>query len=260
MPWMAVPHGGSALFTLVRSRLRVSRLGSRRSPAWGCSSPPQSPSRPARTQPVSTPFSQWGDANSYFLIPGGTFEGTADQVGWTLSGASLSSGNEPFLVNGSDDSQSLTIAGGGSATSPFFCVDNTMTSLRFFAQQTASGGSLHVRALIQTPDGVQTVRLARLADGSMPAWAPTQPISGDTSGLSDDQSLMVALQFTVPRRERKLAGRRRVRRSRTARAEPRIADRAEGSVVERYEDEAESATERLLEHSWERASAASLGA
>ena len=198
MPWMAVPHGGSALFTLVRSRLRVvatriaalAFLGVFVAPAVALASCP--------APPVSTPFSQWGDANSYFPIPGGTFEGTADQVGWTLSGASLSSGNEPFLVNGSDDSQSLTIAGGGSATSPFFCVDNTMTSLRFFAQQTASGGSLHVRALIQTPDGVQTVRLARLADGSMPAWAPTQPISGDTSGLSDDQSLLVALQFTVP--------------------------------------------------------------
>ena len=151
------------------------------------------------TQPVSTPFSQWGDDNSYFLVPGGSFEGTADQVGWTLSGASLTQGNEPFYVNDPSDTQSLTISGGGSATSPFFCVDNTMGSMRFFAQETAPGGGLHVRALVQTADGgTETVPVAHLFDGSMPSWAPTQPITADTSGLADDQTLMVALQFTVP--------------------------------------------------------------
>ena len=149
------------------------------------------------TQPVSNPFSQWGDNNNYFLVPGGSFEGTADQVGWTLSGASLTQGNEPFYVDSSSDSQSLTISGGGSATSPFFCVDNTMGSFRFFAQQIEAGGGLHVYALVQTADGVQTVPIARLFDGSMPSWAPTQPITGDTEGLSDDQTLQVALEFSV---------------------------------------------------------------
>ncbi len=149
------------------------------------------------TQPVSNPFSQWGDNNNYFLVPGGSFEGTADQVGWTLSGASLTQGNEPFYVDSSSDSQSLTISGGGSATSPYFCVDNTMGSLRFFAQQIEAGGGLHVYALVQTADGVQTVPIARLFDGSMPSWAPTQPITGDTEGLSDDQTLQVALEFSV---------------------------------------------------------------
>jgi hypothetical protein len=149
------------------------------------------------TQPVSNPFSQWGDNNNYFLAPGGSFEGTTDQVGWTLSGASLTQGNEPFYVDSSSDSQSLTISGGGSAISPFFCVDNTMGSLRFFAQQIEAGGGLHVYALVQTANGVQTVPVARLLDGSMPSWAPTQPITGDTENLSDDQTLQVALEFSV---------------------------------------------------------------
>jgi hypothetical protein len=149
------------------------------------------------TQPVTNPFSQWGDNNNYFLAPGGSFEGTTDQVGWTLSGASLTQGNEPFYVDSSSDSQSLTISGGGSAISPFFCVDNTMGSLRFFAQQIEAGGGLHVYALVQTANGVQTVPVARLFDGSMPSWAPTQPITGDTENLSDDQTLQVALEFSV---------------------------------------------------------------
>jgi hypothetical protein len=148
-------------------------------------------------QAVTSPFSQWGDTNNYFLIPGGSFEGTGDQLGWTLSGASLTAGNEPFYVNDSGDGQSLTIAGGGSATSPYFCVDNTMGSLRFFAQQVSPGAGLRVTALVQSADGrVSSVPVTHLFDGSAPAWAPTNP-AGNASGLSDDQTVMVALQFTV---------------------------------------------------------------
>ncbi len=197
-------HGGSALSNFVRSRLRaavtsvaaLAFLGLLALPGSALAVSSIMASCP--TQPTSTPFAQWGDANNYYLAPGGSFEGAADQAGWTLSGASLTSGNEPFFVNDSGDSQSLSIAGGGSATSPYFCVDNTMASLRFFARQAEAGGDLQVQALVQTGNGVDTVPLADLADGSVPSWAPTQPIVGDTSGLADGQKLMVALQFSVP--------------------------------------------------------------
>ena len=150
------------------------------------------------TQPVSTPFSQWGDSNDYFLVPGGSFEGTSDQVGWTLSNASLTTGNEPFNVNDPGDQQSLTINGGGSATSPFFCVDDTMSSLRFFAQQAGGGTDLRVKALVQNADGsVTAVPVADLADGSMPAWAPTDPLGG-SGHLPAGTSVMVALRFRAP--------------------------------------------------------------
>ena len=185
------------MVSLVRSRLRVARraaalafLGVFAVPGIALASCP--------AQPVSTPFLQWGDNNSYFLIPGGSLEGTSDQVGWTLSNASLTPGNEPFYANDSGDSQSLTISGGGSATSPFFCVDNTMGSLRFFAQEVSSGAGLRVLALVQNSDGsVTTVPIAHLADGSISTWAPTDPITGNTSGLADDQTLSVALEFRV---------------------------------------------------------------
>jgi hypothetical protein len=147
---------------------------------------------------VSTPFAPWGDSSNYFLVPGGSFEGTADGVGWSLSGATLSPGNEPFAVNGSTDGQSLTVNGGGSATSPYFCVDNTMTSLRFFAQQVTAGSDLQVDALVQRPNGDATVPLADLTDGSMPSWAPTQAIGGNTDALPNGNSISVALRFTAP--------------------------------------------------------------
>ncbi|HWE09117.1 MAG TPA: hypothetical protein VG325_07175 [Solirubrobacteraceae bacterium] len=151
-----------------------------------------------RSQPLSTPFAQWGDTSNYFLVPGGSFEGTPDQVGWSLSNAGLTPANEPFQVGGNSDQQSLTINAGGSATSPYFCVDNTMTDLRFFAQQVTAGSDLQVQALVQTDNGVETVPVGNLADGSDPAWAPTDPIAGNTAAIPSGQSLMVALQLVVP--------------------------------------------------------------
>jgi hypothetical protein len=149
-------------------------------------------------QPVTTPFSQWGDTSNYFLVPGGNFEGTSDQVGWSLSNASLTPGNEPFYVDSSSDSQSLTIDAGGTATSPFFCVDNTMPDLRFFAQEATAGTDLEVQAVVDSPYGQITVPVADLADGSMPSWAPTAPISGDSGVIPEGETMMVALQFVAP--------------------------------------------------------------
>jgi hypothetical protein len=150
------------------------------------------------TQPVSNPFSQWGDANDYFLVPGGSFEGTPDQVGWTLSNASLTSGNEPANVTSSNDQQSLTINAGGSATSPYFCADNTMSSLRFFAEQVTAGTDLRVDALVQTSNGVQAVAIGDLPDGSISSWAPTQPLGAGSGTLPAGTSIMVALRFVAP--------------------------------------------------------------
>jgi hypothetical protein len=149
-------------------------------------------------QPVSTPFQQWGDTSSYFLVPGGSLEGTIDDIGWNLSGAELTQGIEPFNVDGPGDSQSVTIDGGGSATTPFFCVDNSMASMRFFARQTAGGSDLQVQAVIHTWHGNVVKQIGDLADGSMPSWAPTDPIDGGAGQLPAGRTLMVALRFHVP--------------------------------------------------------------
>lgn len=147
-------------------------------------------------QPLSQPFSPWGDENSYFLVPGGSFE--SGTPSWSLQNAALTAGNEPFAVGSATDAQSLTINAGGSATTPFFCVDDTMSSLRLFTVQDAPGSDLQVQALVSGSSGVSTVALADLADGSVTGWAPTQPITGDTSSLQGGQTAQVALRFTVP--------------------------------------------------------------
>jgi hypothetical protein len=149
------------------------------------------------TQPTKQTFAKWGDSSSYFLVPGGSFEGTPAQVGWTLTGATLTPGNEPFHVNAVTDDQSLLIGGGGSATSPAFCVDSTMSSLRFFVRQTAPGSDLKIQGVVQTPRGPFALTVADLADGSLSSWTPVQvPLS--TNRIPKGFSVSAALRLVAP--------------------------------------------------------------
>jgi hypothetical protein len=150
------------------------------------------------SQPVSTPFTHWGDNSSYFLVPGGSFEGTTAQVGWTLSNASLTSTNDSSSVSHGGGEQALTINGGGSATSPYFCLDSTMTAFRFFARQLQGGSDLKVVGLVKTWYGAYRVPLAAIPDGSMSSWGPVSKIAIPTSRIPIQISIPVSVRFVVP--------------------------------------------------------------
>jgi hypothetical protein len=80
------------------------------------------------------PFAPWGDSARYNLAPGGDFEADARQS-WTLAGgASFVSGNEPWKVAGANDSRSLRLPPGATATSPVMCVGLEHPTLRLFAK------------------------------------------------------------------------------------------------------------------------------
>lgn len=84
------------------------------------------------------------DLRYYFTAPSGTFEnGTS---GWVLSNAGVTSGNEPWNVNGGGAS-SLRIGSGGYAASPIFCNQFGENSLRFFYKGTP-GARVHLKMLV----------------------------------------------------------------------------------------------------------------
>ncbi|MGB9186066.1 MAG: hypothetical protein WCB67_18600 [Solirubrobacteraceae bacterium] len=150
------------------------------------------------TLATTTPLSQFGDTNNYFVVPGGTFEGSSLPAGWTASGASLTAGSEPFHVLNASDNQSLTIQAGGSVTTPYACIDATMPEMRFFAHQIGSGSDLKVDVLVKLGGWTMSVPLADLADGSMPAWALTDPILAPPGqSLAPGVIVQGALRFSV---------------------------------------------------------------
>jgi hypothetical protein len=126
-------------------------------------------------QSLGKPFLPWLDLASYHIAPGGTFESGTD--GWTLDGASLRDGNEPWQVHGSGETSSLAIAAGGSATTPATCVGVEHPTIRLFAKRTSgwSTGRLSVEVLFEDASG--TVRSAGIGQvGSDGTWSPTAPL------------------------------------------------------------------------------------
>jgi hypothetical protein len=119
-------------------------------------------------------FTALGDNANYTPLSGGTFEGS--MTGWTLNHAAVAPGNETWHVAGSSDDQSLSIAPGGSAVSPTFCVSSLTPSWRFFANAAdgSSSSVLHVAAQVSTPGGhVMTFPLTSLSGSNYDSWAAT---------------------------------------------------------------------------------------
>ncbi len=122
-------------------------------------------------QTLSKPFRPWGDLADYTLSPGGAFE--AGEQAWSLSGAQIEAGNEPFRVRKASDGRSLELQPGEVATSPVMCVGLEHPTLRLFAKgERKLLSSLTVEVITETSLGL-TLALpigVALPSGS---WQPT---------------------------------------------------------------------------------------
>ena len=88
-------------------------------------------------------FSAWGDLHPYYLVPNGGFESGSN--GWSLRGASVVYGNEPFYPSGS---HSLALPSGSTATSPVVCIGPNDLGIRMFVSDAGGTDSgLRVRVL-----------------------------------------------------------------------------------------------------------------
>ena len=166
------------------------------------------------TENLDRAFLPWLDFANYTLAPGGSMEGGA--TGWSLSGASVVAGNEPFHVHGDDDASSLALPAGSSATTAAICVGLEHPTLRFFARSSGSLttlalSSLKVDVLFQGAAG----NVVTLPIGIAPAalhtqWRPTLPVPiiANLLPLLPGERTAVAFRFT-PQGQRHLADRRR---------------------------------------------------
>jgi hypothetical protein len=127
-------------------------------------------------QAVENPFVAWGDTADYVSVPGGAFEGEGPD--WSTSGSAASvDGNEPWTVRSDEDSTSLNLASGSSATSGSLCVGVEHPTLRFFARSKGSAlqqllSAMTVEVLFQDLLGV-TRSLPIGVIKSPTGWNPT---------------------------------------------------------------------------------------
>lgn len=106
-------------------------------------------------KPATQVFAPWNDSSQYNLAPGGSFEGGAGS--WSLGGgASLVTGNEPWMVAGATHSRSLRLPPGATATSPVICIGLEHPSIRFFAKNnTLLLSTMTVEVIVETSLGLK---------------------------------------------------------------------------------------------------------
>jgi hypothetical protein len=123
-------------------------------------------------------FSQFGDTRDYSLLSGASFEsGTS---GWTLTKASVISGNESYKVRASTDSHALSVDPKGLVVSPSFCVGIEHPTFRFFARQTSgSWAQLNVKLRWKDSGGnVNETTVGSLSGSNgYSSWAPTPSLA-----------------------------------------------------------------------------------
>ena len=151
--------------------------------------------------PLTQPFAQFGDSNSYKLVPGGDFEGSL--TGWTLTGgAKRVTPSEPFGATGSVGKSSIYLPAGGSIQSPYTCVDFAYPTFRFFAKNNGLLSTVVVSVVYKEPLlGPVAVPIGPVL--LSPGWAPSLPmltvseVQGLVNGLLAQGTPQVALKFTA---------------------------------------------------------------
>ena len=151
-------------------------------------------------QAVSKTFLPWLDLADYTALSGGDFESNA--AGWSLDDAAVAGGNEPYRVGGANDSKSLAIDAGGSATSPTICVGLNHPTIRFFAKRQSGGwlslASLRVDVLFETANGtVASLPIGTVGGGG--SWQVTSPmlVVANLLPLLPGEKTPVAFRFTA---------------------------------------------------------------
>jgi hypothetical protein len=145
------------------------------------------------------PFAPWLDLASYVFAPNGGLESGADD--WSLAGrATVTRENESSYVHGVDDSRSLSLPAGASATTSTMCVDATSPDLRFFARSSGSLLSMLKVDLLYTDALGQPRALTVALLTAGPSWRPTPPIAFLANltllPLVTDGTTDVAFRFT----------------------------------------------------------------
>lgn len=151
-------------------------------------------------QALSKTFLPWLDLADYTALSRGDFERGA--AGWSLDGGAVANGNEPYRVGGANDSKSLALSSGGSATSPAICVGITHPTIRFFAKRRSGGllstATLGVDVLFETASGeVASLPIGAVAgDGSWQVTSP-MPVVANLLPLLPGETTPVAFRFTA---------------------------------------------------------------
>lgn len=144
--------------------------------------------------PTTKAFAKWSDYANYAFAPNGGFE--SGSTGWSLKGgAKVVAGNEPFYLHGAGDRYSLSLSGGGSATSPAMCISLLSGKMRFVVRGD-QGAKVNVQIIYR---GLLSSVLGILDGGTYSVgseWAPSKEV-GMLGGVLPLLTSSVSFRFTA---------------------------------------------------------------
>ena len=144
---------------------------------------------------LSQPFLKWGDSGSYALVAGGDFESSPVRMD-PFRGSPACAGSEPYAVTGKLGSWSLALPAGGSAQSPFTCVEPSDRTFRFFARSEGTEATVRASVVYETSLGNLAIPVGNVVLHS--SWEPS-PILHTGAALATaiaNGTAHVALRFT----------------------------------------------------------------
>lgn len=124
---------------------------------------------------TAQPFAHFGDYNDYFGFANNGFETGSN--GWSLHGAAVAAGNEPWYVNGLG-SASLSIGPGGTAASPRVCTALLAPDWRMFAHANGANGALRAQIVFYGLLGNVTgiLNVTDFGPSDYAGWAPSADV------------------------------------------------------------------------------------
>jgi len=138
-------------------------------------------------------FAPWGDDAAYTPFQGSTFENGASGWSWGNGANIISGDNNPLLT--AAGSHAVQIPGGGTARSPWLCVNSTTPSMRFFLRRVSGTGNLTIKALVNS-GGNQLTTITTIASTTAD-WQPSPVIGFPALITASTTGVNAQIQFSA---------------------------------------------------------------
>jgi hypothetical protein len=142
---------------------------------------------------TSNVFAPWGDAGTYAPFQGASFESGASGWSWG-NGARIVGGDSNTLLP-SAGTHSVEVPGGGTARSPWMCVNSSTPSMRFFLRRVSGTGNLTVNGVVSS--GVDKVTTLITISAASDTWQPSPIVVIPPFLTASATGINVQFQFTA---------------------------------------------------------------
>lgn len=138
-------------------------------------------------------FAPWQDFGAYTPFQGAGFENGASGWSWGNGAKIVGSDSNPLL--GASGTHSVEVPGGGTARSPWMCVNSSTPSLRFFLRRVSGSGGLTIKGVVSSgTNKVTTLTTISAASGT---WQPSPVVLFPPFLVASSTGINVQFQFTA---------------------------------------------------------------